>query len=186
MGLLLPDRRRRAVAGQDGQVVVQREHAVLQRVHHRLRIGARQIRAPDRAREEHVAGKHDLVAAVAGAQHDAAGRVPRRVDDLEGQARELDLLAVVEVVDVARRHHLGDVEHLAQAQARADERVVQHEAIVRADVHRDPPLARDLADVAGVVDVSVGQQHGLRLEVALLALRLQPPEPRNTIHLLNT
>src|SRR5699024_10272348 len=58
----------------------------------------------------------------------------------------------------------------------ADQRIVQHEAVMRADVHGNPPLAGHVADVAGVVDVPMRQQHGLGLEVALLALRLQPPQ----------
>src|SRR5699024_5109613 len=131
-GLLLADGRRRAVAGQDHQLVGKREDPLLQRTHHVLLVRARQIRAADGPGEQHVAGEDDLVAAVRRAQHHAARRMARGVDDLEGQATELDFLAVVQVVDVLRRHHLGDVEHLAQGQARADHRVLQHETIMRA------------------------------------------------------
>src|SRR5215210_6072258 len=86
LGALLGDGGRLAVAGVDDRLARQGEHLGAQAAEERVAVPFEVLPAADAAAEEAVAGQHQPVAVEA----DAARGVPRRLDDPQRTAPELD------------------------------------------------------------------------------------------------
>src|SRR5262245_49972768 len=84
---LLADRRRRSVTRNERDVVAQRQDLRLDRADQRVVIAAREVRATDRALEEHV--PHDRELRLALEEDDVTGRVARAVAHFEHDVAEL-------------------------------------------------------------------------------------------------
>ena len=143
-----PDGRVVAVAGVHDRLVRQREELRADRVLDEVGVAERPPGGPRAALEEGVAGED--AAEVVHVDAHRAGRVPRRVQDLERGARDLDGLAVGDV-DVPQLVGVGQLPQRPVVGVQQDR---------RAD-----PLPQPGRDAAVVV-VGVGQQDRLDLAPA--------------------
>ena len=155
--------------------VVAGEQLVAQAAHHLLRVAARQVRAPDRPREQRVAGEDHLGALVCGgAEHDRPRRVARGVVDAQGEPGEVDRGAVVEGPDLARLAHLQPAAEERERVARHPlQRVGEHRPVVGVDERRHVVPVAHRRDGERVVEVAVGEQHRDGGEPVLGEQRLQ-------------
>src|SRR3546814_199811 len=84
----------RAVAGQEDGVAAERPQLPRDRIEQLPVVAARKVRAADRTLEQHVADDRQLRRRVV--EDDMARRVPRTMDDIEGQVADRHRIAVVQ------------------------------------------------------------------------------------------
>src|SRR5216683_6955225 len=148
---LVTDRARGPVAADERYVVAERQQFFFDRADQHLVIAARNIAAPDRAPEQHVA--HDGEPLRRVEEGHAARRVPRAMQHVEGEIVDADLVAFVE--PAVRRHiaRPGD----AEGAAAVGEPFQQEQVGAVRSLDRHAQAFLQFRRAAGVVDVAVGQ-----------------------------
>src|SRR4051794_3260706 len=159
---LLADAAHRTVAAEEGDFVRKRHELHLDRRDEGGVIAADDVGATDGTAEQHVADDGEGLAA--RDEDDAAGRVPRAVQDVEGKLADRDRVALVEP---AVRRNVSRLDHAVLAPA-LDELIEQELVVpVRAlDRHAEPLL--ELGRAAGVIDMAMGQKNLLGRDAGLL------------------
>src|SRR5262245_8878967 len=154
-----PERGRRAVSRQEAHVVAEDEQPLADRADERVVVAAWEVRAPDRALEEHVAHQREARRTVE--EDHVAGGVARAVLDLE--------------LELADRHALAALEpavglegaSLEAKQRRLLRQAVDPEALLElGSLDRQPEALGEVARGARVVDVPVREQDLLELDPA--------------------
>src|SRR3990172_8362072 len=149
----MADRRRRAVAGINHDVVRKREQLIPDAGDERIEIATREICPANAALKQYVPVEDGLL--TLDVEHDVPGRVAGREARLEAQRADFENLAVLErYVGIGGGAH-GDAPP-ARAAALSEQRQVER-------VHGDRRLRRidDVGERADVIEVRVGQQDQL-------------------------
>ena len=120
-------------------------------------IAPREVGAPDRSLEQHVA--HDRQARPFVEEHHMAGRVPGRVDHPQGLLAEPDLVAVLQPAVGLEGGQCGEAEPLALFGQLVDPELV----LAMRPLERHAVAARELGRLAAMIDVAVGQEDLLEL-----------------------
>src|ERR1700674_1051968 len=151
----LADRAGRPVAADERDVVAQGENLFPDRAEQLRMVAARYVGAPDRAAEQHVADNGEALRGIE--QGDAARRMARAVQDIEGQLADLYLIALVEPAfrrDVARTGHPEGAAALGQA---FEQKPVGAVRPLDRHVTTRAETLLELGGAAGVIDMTMGE-----------------------------
>ena len=158
------------MAGQDGDIVVEREDLVGHRLHEGGERSAGEIGPADRTGEEVIAAEQQRRGAVrVEAQAHASHRVAGSVQTREFHPGALHNLTVVEVLDELWWAHVEVAEHAPERTTGAAW-IEKHVAVVAVDVDRDRMGVGldDLFHTADVVDVAMGREQRHELEPVMM------------------